>query len=86
MQVNKAASQYQDRLRNNELVRVPNIPIEEIAVKLRQLMPFKKFDVTVTGDDINIRCYIDVRRHIVGGANRTLFSVDLPPRLCRTGT
>lgn len=28
----------------------------------------------------------DVRRHIVGGANRTLFSVDLPPRLCRTGT
>lgn len=29
---------------------------------------------------------VDVRRHIVGGANRTLFSVDLPPRLCRTGT
>ena len=29
---------------------------------------------------------ITVRRHIVGGANRTLFSVDLPPRLCRTGT
>ena len=28
----------------------------------------------------------NVRRHIVGGANRTLFSVDLPPRLCRTGT
>lgn len=28
----------------------------------------------------------DVRRHIVGGANRTLFSVDLPPRWCRTGT
>ena len=27
-----------------------------------------------------------VRRHIVGGANRTLFSVDLPSRLCRTGT
>lgn len=31
------------------------------------------------------QCY-SVRRHIVGGANRTLFSVDLPPRLCRTGT
>ncbi len=30
--------------------------------------------------------YESVRRHIVGGANRTLFSVDLPPRLCRTGT
>ena len=30
--------------------------------------------------------YFTVRRHIVGGANRTLFSVDLPPRLCRTGT
>ncbi|MDY3747686.1 MAG: glycosyltransferase [Lachnospiraceae bacterium] len=26
-----------------------------------------------------------VRRHIVGGANRTLISVLLPPRLCRTG-
>lgn len=64
MQVNKAASQYQDRLRNNELVRVPNIPIEEIAVKLRQLMPFKKFDVTVTGDDINIRCYIDEKKQL----------------------
>lgn len=31
-------------------------------------------------------CAFAVRRHIVGGANRTLFSVDLPPRLCRTGT
>ena len=30
--------------------------------------------------------HIIVRRHIVGGANRTLFSLDLPPRLCRTGT
>lgn len=30
--------------------------------------------------------YYTVRRHIVGGANRTFFSVDLPPRLCRTGT
>lgn len=30
--------------------------------------------------------FLNVRRHIVGGANRTLFSVDLPPRLCRTGT
>ena len=29
---------------------------------------------------------MSVRRHIVGGANRTLFSVDLPPRWCRTGT
>ena len=28
----------------------------------------------------------NVRRHIVGGANRTLFSVNLSPRLCRTGT
>ena len=37
--------------------------------------------VLVIGDSIS-----SVRRHIVGGANRTLFSVDLPPRLCRTGT
>ena len=29
---------------------------------------------------------LSVRRHIVGGANCTLFSVNLPPRLCRTGT
>lgn len=27
-----------------------------------------------------------VRRHIVGGANRTLISVTIPPRPCRTGT
>lgn len=27
-----------------------------------------------------------VRRHIVGGANRTLISVKTPLRLCRTGT
>ena len=27
-----------------------------------------------------------VRRHIVGGANRTLFSANLSPRLCRIGT
>ena len=26
-----------------------------------------------------------VRRHIVGGANRTLISVQIPLRLCRTG-
>ena len=30
-------------------------------------------------------CYI-VRRHIVGGENRTLISVKTPLRLCRTGT
>ena len=29
---------------------------------------------------------ISVRRHIVGGANRTLISVLSPLRLCRTGT
>ena len=34
----------------------------------------------------NSRYCVIVRRHIVGGANRTFFSVDLPPRLCRTGT
>ena len=27
-----------------------------------------------------------VRRHIVGGENRTLISVKTPLRLCRTGT
>ena len=29
---------------------------------------------------------VDVRRHIVGGANRTLISVETPLRLCRIGT
>lgn len=38
-------------------------------------------DFTISNTEDN-----SVRRHIVGGANRTLFSVDLPPRLCRTGT
>lgn len=33
-------------------------------------------------DDFNGQ---NVRRHIVGGANCTLISVLLPPRLCRTG-
>ena len=27
-----------------------------------------------------------VRRHFVGGANRTLISVETPPRSCRIGT
>ena len=30
------------------------------------------------------RCH--VRRHIMGGANRTLISAEAPLRLCRTGT
>ena len=29
---------------------------------------------------------MSVRRHIVGGENRTLISVETPLRLCRTGT
>ena len=29
---------------------------------------------------------MNVRRHIVGGENRTLISVKTPLRLCRTGT
>ena len=29
---------------------------------------------------------LTVRRHIVGGANRTLISVATPPRSCRIGT
>ena len=38
-----------------------------------------------TGDKIIIMAYA-VRRHIVGGANRTLISALSPLRLCRTGT
>ena len=42
-------------------------------------------DIGVT---LNVYTHLgfDVRRHIVGGANCTLFSVNFPPRLCRTGT
>ena len=29
---------------------------------------------------------VNVRRHIVGGANRTLISAETPPRSCRIGT
>ena len=36
--------------------------------------------------DVKDSLLLIVRRHIVGGINRTLFSADLPPRLCRTGT
>ena len=58
------------------------------------LTPFHDGDDTQKSSDIDIaiiseslyQYYWNVRRHIVGGANRTLFSVDLPPRLCRTGT
>ena len=32
------------------------------------------------------RALLDVRRHIVGGANRTLISVETPLRLCCIGT
>ena len=36
--------------------------------------------------DISLHCCQNVRRHIVGGENRTLISVKTPLRLCRTGT
>ena len=64
---------------------------------MRQNMDMKKFAKEVLLDE-NYKKFmksykftfwsqlLGVRRHIVGGANRTLFSVDLPPRLCRTGT
>ena len=32
------------------------------------------------------KAYLDVRRHIAVGANRTVFSPDSPTRLCRAGT
>ena len=48
---------------------------------LRKHLVEEMADVLMYYNDVML-----VRRHIVGGANRTLFSVDLPPRLCRTGT
>ena len=54
----------------------------------KQLQRYLTYKYIFTKDESLLhkdRSY-NVRRHIVGGANRTLFSVDLPPRLCRTGT
>lgn len=63
----------------DELLGVPEIAgTQEIELGRIHAFPNHPFKVL---DDDKI-----VRRHIVGGANRTLFSVDLPPRLCRTGT
>ena len=36
--------------------------------------------------DITLEERYTVRRHIVGGTNRTLISANLPSRSCRTGT
>ena len=47
---------------------------------------YEMLDIMGDGYNRSLLQNNSVRRHIVGGANRTLFSVDLPPRLCRTGT
>ena len=63
--------------------------------KLNELtnITLKMYDVEVADEGFHTKGYIFrkdeiyriVRRHIVGGANCTLISVLLPPRLCRTG-
>lgn len=61
---------------------VPN----QIAVYDDMLFAMSKHFPGMLDEVDGLSAFIGVRRHIVGGANRTLFSVDLPPRLCRTGT
>ena len=41
---------------------------------------------TFSNISIDIETFSDVRRHIVVGANRTVFSPDSPTRSCRAGT
>ena len=66
-----------------------NVGFEEklwsAADKLRSNMDAAEYKHVVLGL-IFLKYVSDVRRHIVGGANRTLISVLSPLRLCRTGT
>ena len=59
---------------------------ETERLRLRNVIPE---DVDVMFDYRNNEIcsrYQSVRRHIVGGENRTLISVKIPLRLCRIGT
>ena len=46
---------------------------------------FEKYKEQMEAEELYSRLLV-VRRHIVGGANRTLISVKIPLRLCRMGT
>ena len=64
--------------------------IHHIAIIVSDYEAAKDFYVNKLGFSVIRENYRperkDVRRHIVGGANRTLISVNLPSRPCRTGT
>ena len=70
------------------IVGLNNLPVVDKNIFVPSIIG----GISVAGVILGLYCanissiYSTVRRHIVGGANRTLFSVDLPPRLCRTGT
>ena len=57
-------------------VKKPVVPITRENVYVLQMLELLK----------NLDAYLDVRRHIVGGVNRTLISALSPLRLCRIGT
>lgn len=60
--------------------------LEKYLTKLTSHMLDSRDDVKDELRKIIRRKSKAVRRHIVGGANRILISVLLPPRLCSTGT
>ena len=60
--------------------------VKELIKEYVRIYGHNEWGVATYDGNIGLINNYIVRRHIVGGANRTLFSVDLPPRLCRTGT
>ena len=59
------------------------VAIQEILIKSLNDVSGAKSVLEKFKDGIDS---LDVRRHIVGGANRTLISVETPLQLCRIGT
>lgn len=60
--------------------------VKELIKEYVRIYGHNEWGVATYDGNIGLINNYIVRRHIVGEANRTLFSVDLPPRLCRTGT
>ena len=74
---NPITAEFREELYSNILDAYARIkePKKEETQKQDRTQEMPEFSVTVT-----------VRRHIVVGAKRILFSTKLPTRLCRTGT
>lgn len=51
--------EYKKRLKEKHLVQVPEMTLQEITGKLKDMMPFTKYDLNLNGNCIVVRCYID---------------------------